>query len=53
LKTYRIPQGAGVRVDGGFEEGSQIPIYYDSLLAKLIAYGADRNDAINRLIRAD
>jgi acetyl/propionyl-CoA carboxylase alpha subunit len=52
LKTYRRPQGAGVRVDDGFEEGMEIPIYYDPMLAKLITCGADRNDAIERMIRA-
>jgi len=52
LQTYRRPQGAGVRVDDGFEEGMEIQIYYDSLLAKLIAYGEDRSQAIARMIRA-
>jgi acetyl-CoA carboxylase biotin carboxylase subunit len=52
LKTYRRPQGPGVRVDDGFEEGMDIPIYYDPLLAKLIAHGKDRGEAIERLKRA-
>lgn len=52
LQTYIRPQGAGVRVDDGFEEGMEIPIYYDPMIAKLIAYGKDRNEAIERLIRA-
>ena len=52
LKTYRRPQGPGVRVDDGFEEGMDIPIYYDPMLAKLIAHGKDRGEAIERLKRA-
>jgi acetyl-CoA carboxylase biotin carboxylase subunit len=39
-------------VDDGFEEGMDIPIYYDPMLAKLIAYGAYREEAIQRLLRA-
>src|SRR5437773_2009901 len=52
LTTYRRPQGAGIRVDDGFEEGMEIPIHYDPLLAKLIVYGEDRQRAIARMIRA-
>jgi acetyl-CoA carboxylase biotin carboxylase subunit len=52
LNTYRIPQGPGVRVDDGFEEGMDIPIYYDPMIAKLIVWDADRPRAIRRMIRA-
>ncbi|PCJ86168.1 MAG: acetyl-CoA carboxylase biotin carboxylase subunit [Flavobacteriales bacterium] len=52
LQTYRRPQGIGVRVDDGFEEGMEIPIYYDPMLAKLITHGSNRNEAISRMIRA-
>lgn len=52
LSVYKVPQGSGVRVDDGFEEGMDIPIYYDPMIAKLIAYGKDREEAIARLIRA-
>ncbi len=52
LQTYKIPQGPGVRVDDAFEEGMEIPIYYDPMIAKLITYGADRNEAIERMSRA-
>ena len=38
LKRYVRPQGAGVRVDDGFEEGMDIPIYYDPMIAKLITW---------------
>jgi len=52
LTTYRPPQGMGVRVDDGFEEGMEIPIYYDPMIAKLITYGATREEAIQRMERA-
>lgn len=52
LQTYKTPQGYGVRVDDGFEEGMEIPIYYDPMIAKLITYGKDREEAIERMIRA-
>lgn len=52
LQQYVKPEGPGVRVDDGYEEGMDIPIYYDPMLAKLIAYDKDRNEAIDRLIRA-
>ena len=52
LTTYKIPESIGVRVDNGFEEGMEIPIYYDSMLSKLITYGKDRNEAIFKMIRA-
>jgi acetyl-CoA carboxylase biotin carboxylase subunit len=52
LTTYRPPQGLGVRVDDGFEEGMTIPIHYDPMIAKLITYGATREEAIGRMERA-
>jgi acetyl-CoA carboxylase biotin carboxylase subunit len=52
LKTYRTPKGNGVRVDDGFEEGMEIPVYYDPMIAKLITYGANREEAIARMLRA-
>lgn len=52
LMTYKRPQGPGVRVDDGFEEGMDIPIYYDPMIAKLVTFGKDREEAINRMIRA-
>ncbi len=52
LKTYVIPAGPGIRVDSGVVVGSQIPIYYDPMMAKLIAWGVDRTSAINRMKRA-
>ncbi len=52
LSTYRRPQGPGVRVDDGFEEGMEVPIYYDPMISKLVVHGADRNQAIERMKRA-
>src|ERR1700709_2650493 len=52
LQTYITPQGPGVRVDDGFEQGMEIPIYYDPMIAKLITYGSDRREAIEKMIRA-
>lgn len=52
LQTYITPKGPGVRVDDGFEQGMEIPIYYDPMIAKLITHGKDRQEAIERMIRA-
>jgi acetyl-CoA carboxylase biotin carboxylase subunit len=52
LATYKTPKGYGVRVDDGFEQGMEIPIYYDPMIAKLITFGGSRTEAINRMIRA-
>ncbi len=52
LEIYKKPEGIGIRVDDGFEEGISIPIYYDPMISKLITYGKDRNEAIKRMIRA-
>ncbi len=52
LEVYKRPTGEGVRVDDGFEEGMEIPIYYDPMIAKLITYGVSRIDAINKMKKA-
>lgn len=52
LSTYKVPKGPGVRLDDGFEEGMQIPIYYDPMIAKLVSFGKDREEAIERMNRA-
>jgi acetyl/propionyl-CoA carboxylase alpha subunit len=52
LQVYRLPQGNGVRVDGGFEEGMDIPIYYDPMISKLIVHAATREEAIEKMLRA-
>src|SRR5690606_29718223 len=52
LHSYKRPQGPGIRVDDGFEEGMDIPIHYDPLIGKLITYHSSRQEAIERMIRA-
>lgn len=52
LKTYRAPEGPGIRVDDGFEEGMDIPIYYDPMISKLSVHAGTREEAIGRMIRA-
>jgi acetyl-CoA carboxylase biotin carboxylase subunit len=52
LQTYVTPKGPGVRVDDGFEQGMEIPIYYDPMIAKLTVHGKDRTESIERMIRA-
>ncbi|MCR5890176.1 acetyl-CoA carboxylase biotin carboxylase subunit [Hymenobacter sp. J193] len=52
LTTYVRPQGPGVRVDDGFEQGMEIPIHYDPMIAKLVTFGATREEAIARMLRA-
>ncbi len=52
LKTYKRPNGIGIRVDDGYEEGMEISIYYDPMIAKLIVHGKTREEAIARMIRA-
>jgi propionyl-CoA carboxylase alpha chain len=52
LDVYQLPIGNGIRVDNGFEQGMDIPIYYDPLLSKLITYGKTREEAIELMIKA-
>ncbi len=52
LQTYVRPQGHGIRVDDGFEEGMTIPFYYDPMIAKLICHAETREAAIEKTIRA-
>lgn len=52
LTHYRIPAGPGVRVDSGVLLNSQIPIFYDPMIAKLIVWGKDRRETIDRTRRA-
>ena len=52
LEKYRLPVGEGIRVDNGFEEGMEVPIYYDPMLSKLITYGKSREEAIALMIQA-
>src|SRR5690606_40324613 len=47
-----LPAGPGIRVDTGVGEGDTIPADFDSMIAKIIAYGRDRDEALGRLRRA-
>ena len=49
LKKYRLPEGVGIRVDNGYEEGDDIPIYYDPMLAKLTVHATTRKAAIEKM----
>lgn len=52
ITRLRVPQGNGVRDDGGVYEGSEVSIYYDPMISKLAVYGKTREEAIDRLRRA-
>jgi 3-methylcrotonyl-CoA carboxylase alpha subunit len=52
ITRFDAPSGPGVRLDAGVRTGSEVSIYYDSMLAKLIAYGPDRTSAVERLTTA-
>ena len=52
LAVYKLPEGEGIRVDNGFEQGMDVPIYYDPMLAKLITYGKTREESIQLMIEA-
>ncbi len=52
IHTLRSPSGPGIRIDSGIYEGCEVPIYYDPIVSKLIAWGQDRDEAIRRMQRA-
>jgi acetyl-CoA carboxylase biotin carboxylase subunit len=52
IEHLHLPSGPGVRWDGGIESGSEIGLHYDPMLAKLIVWGADREQAVTRMRRA-
>jgi acetyl-CoA carboxylase biotin carboxylase subunit len=52
IRALRLPAGPGIRHDSGYESGSEVPIFYDPMIAKLIAWGEDRDQAIARMRRA-
>lgn len=51
ISHYRVSGGFGVRIDSGIDLGSEIPIYYDPILAKVVTWGNDRSEAIERMKR--
>jgi acetyl-CoA carboxylase biotin carboxylase subunit len=52
IQSYREPNGIGVRVDSALSKGDSVSMYYDPLISKLITWGRDRNEAIQRMKRA-
>jgi len=52
LSTYKLPEGEGIRVDNGIEEGMDVPIYYDPMLSKLVTFGKTREESIALMIKA-
>ena len=52
IQRFKIPTGPGIRIDTGVDEGDTVPAEFDSMIAKVIAYGRDRKEAISRLRRA-
>jgi acetyl-CoA carboxylase biotin carboxylase subunit len=52
ITAMRVPSGPGVRHDSGAEAGMDVPIFYDPMISKLVAWGADRPQAIARMRRA-
>jgi len=52
LSVYQIPNGKGIRVDNGVEQNMDVSIYYDPMLAKLITYGKNREEAIQTMLQA-
>ncbi len=52
LSEYREPSGPGIRVDSGVVAGSEIPIFYDPIISKMIVWGGSREESIKRTIRA-
>ena len=52
ILRLRVPQGPGVRDDGGVYEGSEVSIYYDPMISKFAVWGRDRTEAIDRMRRA-
>jgi acetyl/propionyl-CoA carboxylase alpha subunit len=52
LGVFRVPAGPGLRIDAGVEAGDEVPVHYDPLLAKLVASGSTREQALARLDEA-
>jgi acetyl-CoA carboxylase, biotin carboxylase subunit len=52
IQTMHLPDGPGIRIDAGVYAGAEVPIFYDPMICKLIAWGHDRDEAVARMRRA-
>ena len=52
ITSLRPPDGPGIRDDSGVEAGDEVPVYYDALISKLVAWGSSRRQAVSRMQRA-
>jgi acetyl-CoA carboxylase, biotin carboxylase subunit len=52
INHFRYPSGPGIRMDSGYDKGTEVSVYYDPLLAKIICWGADKNEALKKMNRA-
>jgi acetyl-CoA carboxylase, biotin carboxylase subunit len=52
IQTLHLPDGPGIRVDAGVYAGAEVPVFYDPMICKLIAWGGDRDEAVARMRRA-
>jgi acetyl-CoA carboxylase biotin carboxylase subunit len=52
LHMYQPPKGPGIRIDDGYEQGQEISVFYDPMIAKLVVHGNTREEAVERLCRA-
>ena len=52
IERLRLPEGPGVRNDAGIYRGYEVPVFYDSLLSKLVVWGSNREQARHRLLRS-
>jgi acetyl-CoA carboxylase biotin carboxylase subunit len=52
IRALRTPGGPGLRIESAIYEGCDVPIYYDPMISKLVAWGQDRGEAIERMRRA-
>ena len=52
IERFKVPTGPGIRIETGVAEGDTVPAEFDSMIAKVIGFGRDRNEAISRLQRA-
>jgi acetyl-CoA carboxylase biotin carboxylase subunit len=52
ITLLRVPSGIGIRDDSSVYEGAEVTVHYDPMISKLVAWGADRDEAIRRMLRA-